>query len=204
MKSFYLIIIFTLVTTYSFSQITLSLLNGRKLSLESYVKHEEDAILEYNYQKHSGKTRKFYSDYNDIYSMNIGGKDSIFYVPENEESYNIEEMGRVVFGMQEAEQHFKPWWAFVAGTAVAGGSLFLPTYGTVKIVVPVGYFAGMIFVKPSKSNVYRKYPQFAGDALFAYGYQRKARIKILKNTAFGMLAGFAISGATLGIINIAK
>lgn len=197
--------IFLLLSSSAFSQITLSLLNGRKISLESYTNHDDEEYIEYQYKKKSGRLKTFYSDYSDIYSISIDGVDSIYYFPEDENSFSVDDMGRTLEGMQFAENEYKQhWWAFAAGAVVAGTSLQLPTYGTVKIVVPVAYLAAMAFVKPSKKEIYKKYPQFVGNNYFAYGFQRTARKKIIISTSFGMLAGFVVSGTAIGIKNLVE
>ena len=200
------IIIFLFISIFSFSQIEinpkveLSLLNGQKLTLNKFTKVDKDAVLEYQYIKKNGKLKNGYSNYENIYMLSINGIDSVFYEPEDELSYNVAEMGDILLGMQTADKDYKQhWWAFAAGAVVAGGALWLPTYGAVKIVIPVAYFAGMIFVKPSKSYVYGKYPDFFGNKNFAYGFQREARKKILVSTSFGMLVGLSLSGAAWGI-----
>jgi hypothetical protein len=57
----------------------------------------------------------------------------------------------------------------------------------------------MIFVKPTKSYVYKKHPDYQGNTNFTYGFQREARKKILISTSFGMIAGLSLSGAAWGI-----
>lgn len=203
MKKIILLLLLISLNSFCFSQITLSLLNGRKLNLETYTQYNNEEYIEYKYKKKNGKLKTFYADFYEIYSLNIDGKDSIFYSPEDESSFNVEDMSRVLYGMQTAENYYKQhWWAFASAAIVSGVSLQLPTYGTAKIIIPVGYFAGMVFVRPSKKEIFKKYPQYINDNYFAYGFQRTARKKIIISTSFGLLAGFAISGTVIGIKNL--
>ena len=203
MKIISLLISVCLTASLCFSQVTLSLLNGKKLTLESYVLHEKEKSIEYNYKKNNGKIKKSYSDFLDIYSLNDSGSEKIFYFPEDEFSYSIEEMGKIVFGSQKATMEYKPWWAFVAGVAVGGSAFWIPS-NYAKIIIPIGYIGGMAFVKPLKYNIYKRYPDFANDKSFIFGYQRTGRIKIIKNTTFGVISGIIISGITIGSLSLVK
>jgi len=194
--------LFAMATT-GFSQSQLNLLDGRQIKLESYVFHTSQGYMDYSFLKKNNKVKNTYADLNNVYSININGKDSIVYKQLLEEEFRVNEMGRIVLGRQDALQEYKPWWAFAAGMIVGSGSLLLPINGMAMFTIPIVYTGSMALLKPSKSYVMNKHESEIGDDLYLYGYQSTGRRKILKNTALGTLGGIFISGVVLASLHFA-
>ncbi|MDD2636348.1 MAG: hypothetical protein PHW82_12730 [Bacteroidales bacterium] len=196
MKTNFLLIgiIILLLSPTTNAQIQLNLLNGKELKLESYVFHNHENYMDYSFINKKGKTKQSYTDLNDVYSININGKDSIIYQQLIDEEFDVGEMSRIVMARQFALKEYKPWWAFASGVLVGCGSMFLPLNGTTKLIIPVIYTTGMAFVRPANSYIRKKHETEMHDNLFIYGYKSTGRKKIFKNTTLGVLSGIFVSG----------
>jgi len=186
------------------SQNKLSLLDGKVISLESYIFHEDENSISYTFLNKKGKTKEFFMDYSDIYSITIDGQDSIFYSPFEDNDYSIEEMKSIITGRQTAQKSVNPWWAFASGAAVGCGSMYIYDLKSARIAIPVGYVIGSLFVRPTESSIKRKYPEYANDNMFINGYQSTASKKIFRNSLLGTISGIFIYGAVWGIENYNK
>lgn len=183
-----------------FSQINLSLLNGQQKTLDSYIFKSDNGVeyIEFTFTKPNGKVKTAYVDCETVYSLNIDGKDSVFYLPMDSEEFSIHEMAKVVNARQLAITDYNPWLASLSGLLVGSASMFIPIDPFSRLLIPVGYVLGMAFVKPSKSYVKNNYPQAIDDEWFIYGYQNAGRKKIFKNTLIGTLGGVFVSGVIVG------
>lgn len=187
-----------------FSQIQLSLLNGQQKTLESYLYRSDEGIdyLQYSYYNKNRKLKTSYSDCEDIYSLNINGKDTIFYYPTEEGEFSLPEMTQVVSARQLAIKDYNPWWSFASGVVVGCGSMFISTDGMTKVVVPILYTIGMGFAKPRENYIYNHYDYARGDEWFVYGYQNAGRKKIFSKTLLGEVTGLFLAGAIVGTLHI--
>ncbi len=176
------------------AQTQLNLLNGNQIKLESYVFHNHENYMDYSFINKKGKTKKSYTNLNEIYSISLNGKDSIMYQQILEDEFSVSEMSRIVLARQFALKEYKPWWAFASGMLVGCGSMFLPLNGTTKLLIPIIYTTGMAFVRPANSYVRKKHEEYIYDDLFVYGYKSTGRKKIFKNTTLGVLGGIFVSG----------
>jgi hypothetical protein len=150
--------------------------------------------------KKNGKLKNSYADFDDIYSINLNGVDSIMYQQLVEEEYTIDEMSRIVIARQNALNEYKPWWAFASGFVVGCGSLFLPVSGMTYMLVPIVYTASMAFVRPSNSIIRKRHEAEFNDDLYVYGYRSTGRKKIFKNTTLGVVGGIFVSGIILSTL----
>lgn len=200
MKQFLIYLCLLLINSNLFSQITLSLLNGQKRTLDTYVFKSEEGVdyIEYTFTKNNGKLSKSYVDFESVYSMSIDGSDTIFYYPMDSEEFSLEAMSLVVNGRQHAIIEYKPWLATLGGVFIGSAAMFVPIDPFSRLLIPVGYALSMAFVKPPKSLINKQYPQYANDEWFIYGYQNTGRKKIFKNTLIGTLGGVFVSGIVVG------
>ena len=188
----------------AFCQIQLSLLNGQQKTLESFLYRSDEGIdyLQYSYVKENGKLKTSYVDCEDVYSLNINGRDTIFYYPTEDGEFTLPEMTQVVSARQLAIKEYNPWWAFPTGVIVGCGSMFIPTDGMTKLVVPILYTVGMGFAKPREKYIYNHYDYARGDEWFVYGYQNAGRKKIFSKTLLGEVTGLFLAGAIAGTLYI--
>ncbi len=202
MKKLLSLIIVLCISLSMFSQIKLSLLDGRQIKLESYVFHSADYYMDYSYAKSNGKIKNSYFDLEDVYSISINGVDSIIYAPFEEGEYAIAQMTQIVSGKQFVQKEYKPWWAYATGVIVGCGSMFIPMDPFTRLLIPIAFTAGMGFAKPTKSLIVRKHDFAVGDEWFIYGYQNGGRKKIFKNTVIGTVGGIFIAGAIVGTMSL--
>lgn len=190
-----LAILVAFISTNAEGQLKLSLLNGNNVNISEYTFYNDknDDYLEYKIAKKNGNFKTKYTEAKDVWSIN----DSIVYVQVEENEYSVEEMRNTVIGRQQAAQDYHAWWAGVTGFVVGAGSIMASsTYGLseVGIAGSIVYATGMSFVRPTKKSVKKKYPEYADNEYFVYGYQNKARKKIFVNTIVGTLSGLAVGG----------
>jgi len=178
----------------AFSQIQLNLLDGRQIKLESYVFHSDQGYMDYSYMNKKDKVKNTYAELDDVYSININGKDSVIYKQMFEEEYALDEMNRIVLARQYAHQEYNPWWAYATGMIVGCGSMFLPMNGMTKLVFPLVYTAGIAFASPTNSFIRKRHEIEVNDEMFVYGYKSTGRKKIFKNSTLGVLGGIFASG----------
>ncbi len=200
-RVFSLIIIFGLSLPL-FSQVKLSLLDGRQIKLESYVFHSEQSYMDYSFIKKNGKLKNSFADLEDVYSISINGKDSVIYAPFEEGEFEISQMQQIVYAKQFVQIEYNPWWAYVTGMVVGCGSMFIPMDDMTKMLIPIAFTAGMGFAKPSKSLIIKKHDFAQGDDWFVYGYQNGGRKKIFKNTVIGTVGGIFIAGVVVGTLSL--
>lgn len=195
-------LIFVFYGTDMHSQIKLSLLDGKQYDVNEYRLNDIDKYIEYKFIKSNGKINKGFADYDDIWSLNINGKDSMLYTQKLPEEYSVDEMRTLVLSRQYAIKEFNPWWAVGAGFIVGCGSLFLPLDPFSRIIIPIAYVGVMNFVKPSRSYVLRRYEMAAGNELFYYGYRDTARKKIFARSTAGVIGGVFVAGAIVGTLSL--
>ncbi|HNQ68522.1 MAG TPA: hypothetical protein PKN32_09090 [Bacteroidales bacterium] len=202
MKKLLIIILAFFSSIGVFSQVRLSLLDGSQINLESYVFHNEEYYMDYSFLKDNGKMKNTYAYYNDIFSININGVDSIIYMPVEEGEFEIYDMQQVVYGRQYAQSDYNPWWAYVTGMVVGCGSMFIPMDATTRLVIPIAYTLGMAFVKPGESYIVKRYDDANNNDMLIYGYKNAGRKKIFKNTVIGTIGGVFLAGAIVGTLSI--
>jgi len=202
MNRYLLFILFAVLFVDGFSQVRLSLLDGKQISLESYVFHDDEYYLDYSFVKENGKLKKSYAYYNDIFSININGVDSIIYMPVEEGEFEIFDMQQVVYGRQYAQSDYNPWWAYITGMVVGCGSMFIPMDATTRLVIPITYTLGMAFVKPTDSYIIKRYDSARDNEMLLYGYKNAGRKKIFKNTVIGTIGGVFLAGAIVGTLSL--
>ncbi|HOZ29887.1 MAG TPA: hypothetical protein PLL66_03130 [Bacteroidales bacterium] len=201
MKRLLLVILVVLISAQVFAQVRLSLLDGKQVNLESYVFHNDENYMDYSFLKDNGKLKKSYAYYNDVFSININGKDSIIYMPFEEGEFEVVDMQQVVCGRQYAVSDYKPWWAYLTGMVVGCGSMFIPMDATTRLVIPIAYTFGMAFVKPTESYIVKRYDFANGNEMLIYGYKNAGRKKIFKNTVIGTIGGVFLAGAIVGTLS---
>lgn len=202
MRKFLVVILISIACLQVFGQVRLSLLDGSQINLESFVFHNDDYYLDYSFMKDNGKIKNTYSYYNDVFSININGVDSIIYMPVEEGEFSIPDMQQVVCGRQYAQMDYNPWWAYATGMIVGCGSMFIPMDATTKLVIPIAYTLGMAFVKPTKSYINKRYDLSFDNEMLIYGYKNAGRKKIFKNTVIGTIGGIFLAGAIVGTLSI--
>jgi hypothetical protein len=202
MKKLLIIILAIFSSIGVFSQVRLSLLDGSQIKLESYVFHHEENYMDYSFIKDNGKLKNTYAYYNDVFSINVNGVDSIIYMPIEEGEFEIYDMQQVVYGRQYAQSDYNPWWAYVTGMIVGCGSMFIPMDATTRLVIPIAYTLGMAFVKPSESYIVKRYDDANNNEMLIYGYKNAGRKKIFKNTVIGTIGGVFLAGAIVGTLSI--
>ncbi|MCF0207072.1 MAG: hypothetical protein HUK15_06570, partial [Bacteroidales bacterium] len=121
-------------------------------------------------------------------------------MPTHEDEYSVEEMHDVVLGKQTAAQEFNAWWACASGFAVGAGSM-LYFYGYRKqpmigLAIPIAYAVGFSFVRPTKSGIAKRHPEYKNNEYLCFGYQNKGRKKVVTNTLIGTLSGILVGALT--------
>lgn len=200
-----LIVLFIISLSHcAFSQMKLSLLDGRQKTLESYVFKSDEGVeyIEYTFTNNKGKLKTSYSDLKEVYSISINGKDSIIYTPFEEGEFSTQEMTQVVLGKQLAIKEYNAWWAIAGGMIVGCGSMFIPMDAYTRLLIPIAYNIGMGFVKPRESYITKRYSYATGNEWLIYGYQNSGRKKIFKNTIIGTVSGLFVAGAIAGSLQL--
>ena len=178
----------------------LTLLDGKKIELESYFIDNENACVFYTFLKKGTKIKTGSKFFEDIYSIN----DSIIYNPGSAEEYTISEMASVINGSSYALKNYEPWWAIVTGAVVGTCSMFgtnnkYISNSYIGFSIPIAYMTGMYFVKPSKSYIIKHYPEYSNNDMFVQGFRDAGSRKIFRNTAISTLSG-VICGMVLSEI----
>jgi hypothetical protein len=190
------------IINISKAQSQLSLLNGKLYNLDTFSLNESEKYIEFTYFKNSGKIKKNYADYTDIWSLNINGVDSIFYRQLEPEEYSFDEMKNLVLARQFAVKEYHPWWALPTGFIIGCVPMFMPLDPFSKILIPIAYVGAMNFVKPSKSYILHRYDFAAGNELFYYGYRDTARKKIFARSTAGVVGGVFLAGIIVGTLSL--
>lgn len=206
MKSLLIALFIITSSNCAFSQMKLSLLDGRQKTLDSYIFKSDEGInyIEYTFTSNKGKQKTSYADLEEVYSISINGKDSIIYSPFEEGEFTVPDMAQVILGKQLAIKDYNAWWALASGMIVGCGSMFIPMDAYTRLLIPIAYTVGMGFAKPRESYITKRYSHAAGDEWLIYGYQNSGRKKIFKNTIIGTISGLFVAGAIAGTLQLIK
>lgn len=184
----------------AYSQDTIVLLTGEKILLKQYTFSDTDFYLSYTNKKGKQKTieREF------IYSINdtLGNvkclykEDTLAFDNDDEVQLTCDQMFFYVKGQSAAVEHYKAPLVTVGGfLSGAVGAYFPITWA--KPIIPTIYSASIGFTNSSKKRVIRKFPSYAENEYFIYGFQEATRAKRTKNAIGG-----GIVGLFAGIISI--
>lgn len=190
-----------------FPQDTLLLMNGDKIILNEYSLAEGELFL--NYKNEKGRTKTVDSDY--IFSItDKNGSTKIFYSPDSSSensSLSIEQMANFVKGQSFAKDNYKAN-LFTYGGAIAGfGGATMGVYILPLMYAPIFPAANSAVIgltQASKKKFSKKYPQYADNEYFIYGYQERSKVKRTKNSIIGGIGGLIAGVIAVSLISSAN
>jgi len=202
-------LIIVLVLSYSlnvYSQDTIVLLTGEKILLKQYTFSDTDYYLSYTNKK--GKLKTIERDY--IYSINdtLGNvkclyQEDTLFSSSDEVQLTCDQMFFYVKGQSAAVEHYKAPLVTITGfISGAAGAYFPITWA--RPILPTLYCAGIGFSNSSKNKVKRKFPQYAENEYFIYGFQEGTRAKRTRNAIGGGIVGLFAGVISLMIIGAVR
>lgn len=199
MRLFIIFLLLVFSNSYSvYSQDTIVLLTGEKILLKQYTFSDTDYYLSYTNKK--GKEKQIERDY--IYSINdsLGNVKCLYredtLASADEVQLTCDQMFFYVKGQSAAVENYKAPLVTIGGFLTGAAGAYFPI-SWAKPIVPTIYCASIGFTKPSKKRVLKKFPNYAENEYFVYGFQEAARSKRTKNAIGG-----GIAGLFAGIISI--
>lgn len=181
-----------------FSQDTIVLLTGEKILLKQYTFSDTDYYLSYTNKR--GKLKTIERDY--IYSINdtLGNVKCLYredtLASSDEVQLTCDQMFFYVKGQSAAYEHYKSPLVTVGGFLTGAAGAYFPI-SWAKPIIPTIYCASIGFTNPNKKRVIKKFPSYADNDYFVYGFQEAARAKRTKNAIGG-----GIVGLFAGVISI--
>jgi len=152
---------FQMIFFASFSQNTMLLTNGKKVTIGEYKLGKNNFLL---YKNQKGKIKNI--EFQEIFSIKEkSGNEKIFYKPDstNNESFSVEQMQFFVKGENDAINNYKSPWTTVGGITVGAGSVVcVPLAGLYSLYVPIPLLAytssvGLIKKKTKKLGIKKQY-----------------------------------------------
>ena len=191
--------LFQINTINSFSQNTMLLTSGKKITIGEY-KVSESSFLAYKNQKEKLKSIVI----EDVFSIiDKSGAETIFYKSDttNNESFSVDQMRFFVNGENDAINNYKSPWTTVGGIVIGAGSVIsVPLAGLNSLYTPIfptAYVSsvGLIKVKTKKLGIKNQYLE---NKHYVLGFEKAAKQKRIKNSLFGSGIGIAVGiGAAL-------
>jgi len=184
----------------TYSQNSVWLLNGKKLTIGNYelIQNEEDALIKYHNQK--GKEKKL--ELLDIYSITSdSGDETIFH----KEDYFVgakvseKELGFFVEGQYDARMNYKDNFALISSFPIGFVSIFYPPFSKVFFfpVYPSAYVGILGLTGPQFEQIMNEKPAEEVNKYYILGYKEAAKRKRIKNgivgAGAGVLAGVAVA-----------
>lgn len=181
------------------AQNTVSLLNGKKISINDYNINKDEDTGNLIYKNANGKEKQI--DIEEIFSVtDKRGKENIFYKKDSLTGnfFTIKQMKEYVKGEFEARQNYKAPLFTVLGFVAGGTSAILPLDKMFYAPLIPGAATTIIgSTKASEKKIKNKYPNYANNNYYLLGYKESAKRKrinnALKGSAVGMVTGIIIA-----------
>ena len=191
------------------------LLNGK--SYEGKFLSKSEDLVNFNFEKKSGKVKPFSFEMNRVYSVTKeGDKESVLYKTDTTiyNYYSKNEMRMFIYGESDAYKRFKVKKTFAVGFAIGLGVSIYDTYlsggyvcdnGTqvsgglfkrqpslAQIIIPfiVPIVTGAI--KPKMKAKHASDPTYLMNQQYIDGFKKVRRFKRIKSSLLGTLAGVAV------------
>ena len=200
MKTIYFIInlfIFQIIATLAFSQNTVLLTNGKKMSIGEY-KVSDNGFLAYKNQKNKINNIELA----DIFSViEKSGNEKIFFKPDSidNESFTVDQMRFFVKGESDAINNYKSPWTTIGGVVIGAGSVIsIPLAGLNSLYVPIfplAYTTSVGLIKKAKKIGIEE--QYLENKHYVLGFDKAAKHKRIKNSLFGSGIGLVVG---IGVI----
>ncbi len=188
-----------LIFSASHAQNTVSLLNGKKISINDYNINKDEDAGNLIYKNSNGKERQIGVD--EIFSItDKAGNENIFYKQDSLTGnfFTIKQMGDYIKGEFEARQNYKAPLSTVLGFVAGGTSAILPLDKMFYAPLIPGAATAIIgSTKPAENKIKNQHPNYATNNYYLLGYKESAKRKrinnALKGSAVGMVTGIIIA-----------
>ena len=195
------IFLFQINSLVIFSQNTMLLTNGKKITIGQY-KIGNNNILAYKNKKDKLKNIEL----EDVFSIvEKSGNEKIFYKSDstNKEYFTVEQMRYFIKGENDAANNYKSPWTTVGGVIVGVGTVVsVPLVGLNSLyapLLPIAYNSsvGLIQVKTEKLGIES---QYIDNKHYVLGYKKTAKQKRITNSLFGSGIGIVVGIAAVFVI----
>ncbi len=187
MKFFLTVIICIGIYSFTFSQDTLTLLNGKQKLIESFKFEDDSLVVECGIAK--GKTKRYDTD--EIFSISGEETSPLFFYKKDEQGnlLNISEMQWYIKGMVDAQNNHKSPFDLWGGYAVGLAAPFI-TRSFVNPLIPLTYSFTVGLAIPSSKKYKKKYLQGKNE-MYQKGFLEVRRKKRITRNLSGGTLGFA-------------
>lgn len=191
------------ISTLTFAQDKIQLMNGRVLRGKLGTEHEE--YFNFSYYKKGGKVVPMeLTKYRMFSYTNSSGDETVLYKQDSlmGNFFTKNEMKMFVYGERDAFANYKSTGWFVTGLGLGFTSVILDTYdfspnggffqispSIFPVAVPFVVTIGAGIVKPKVRKEYAADVSFLGSEHYIEGFQKIAKVKKLKNALLGSIIG---------------
>jgi len=197
-KIIILILLLQLTSLAIFSQNTMWLTNGEKITIGEYEANEDNILI---YKKNNNKVKNI--EIEDIFSIiEKSGNERIFYIPDtsNQDYFTISQMRQFVKGRTDARNNYNSKWTTIGGIVIGAGSVIgVPLIGLNSLYAPIfplsyNFITGLVKVKKEKIGIEKQYLK---NKHYVLGFEKSAKQKRIKNSLFGTGIGIAVGIAAV-------
>lgn len=193
----YLLVIFFIINNLiAFSQDTIVVLSGEKITVSKLEFNESSGNFTYLNNKNKIKVIPMDGVFSVIDSK---GKEKVYYKADsiNESGsflYTESEMRDYMNGRMLAQKERKPIFSTIASTGFVSGLTFATTFSFLPAIpiVPIAYLAVSNAMPVGEKKIIEKHPEFSTNEAFILGYKDAVESKRKKNAVIGTTAGFVI------------
>jgi hypothetical protein len=167
-------------------------MNGREM--ECTVLADTGTVLLLQITKPGGRVIVREIHKNDIFSVNMGGSEEVYYMQEEMlgNIYTVDEMRYYLAGENDARQNFDAWPTFFVGfTLCAGISLWGGDGYITAVGPPILYTLLQLVPKIKIREKTMSHPEYKYNDIYADGYEPPARTRKLSRAMEGAFLGSA-------------